>query len=225
MFSLCVACLMVFAGGGAVRQIPVALFAADDVSDAVVQRICAEADAIWASAGITFSWHRLRSTDDGRAWPIDVTIDDRQTSEAPDGALGWLRFTPDGPDRSIHLSRVSAEGLLRATPDLSSFTVATHDTLIGRTLGRALAHELGHYLLRSKGHTSHGLMRAAWFSGQLVASGRDGFELTSEQRAAVLRWLSASPAPAPATSVAICTSPVSAGVSGQQLAPRSARPL
>jgi hypothetical protein len=198
MISLCVACLMLSAGVGTVRQIPVALFAAEDVSDSLVQRICAETEAIWAPAGITFVWHRLKSTDDRKAWPLDVTIDDQQTSQAPDGALGWLRFTPDGPDRSIHLSRVTAEGLLRAMPGASNFTIATHDTLIGRTLGRALAHELGHYLLRSKGHTSHGLMRAAWSSGQLVAFERNGFALTSEQRAAVLRWLSA----------------VSAGVSG-----------
>jgi len=35
-----------------------------------------------------------------------------------------------------------------------------HDRLFGRVLGRALAHEIGHFLLRRQGHSSKGLMRA-----------------------------------------------------------------
>ena len=34
------------------------------------------------------------------------------------------------------------------------------ETLLARAMGRALAHELGHYLLASKVHTEHGLMKA-----------------------------------------------------------------
>jgi hypothetical protein len=187
MINVCLAFLLWSAGGGAVTPIPVAVFAAADVSDALVQRICAEAEAIWASAGIAFQWHRPTSSDERCASLLEVTIDDHLAGVAPDGALGWLTFTPDGPDRSIKLSRAHAEGLLRDTPETSNFTLATHETLVGRMLGRALAHELGHYLLRSEAHTSHGLMRAAWTSGELVSVSRDGFEPTSEQRAAVLR--------------------------------------
>jgi len=43
-----------------------------------------------------------------------------------------------------------------------------HERLIGPASGRAFSHELGHYILKSNGHTSQGLMRAAWPSEQLL---------------------------------------------------------
>jgi hypothetical protein len=104
-------------------------------------------------------------------------------------SLGWITFTAGRPDHSIHLSRAFAEALLHTTRDLNYATVASHDTFIARALGRALAHELGHYLLRSKAHTSRGLMRRVWTSDESFALGRTGFELTAEQRAAAVDHL------------------------------------
>ena len=100
-----------------------------------------------------------------------------------DGALGWLTFTGDHPDRVIHLSRASAEDLLRGSPGLIDATITSHEAFIARALGRALAHEMGHYILRSKVHTPRGLMRAAWTSSQTFAVSRDGFALTAQERA------------------------------------------
>ena len=42
-----------------------------------------------------------------------------------------------------------------------------HD-LMGRMLGRAVAHELGHYLFRSREHADAGLMRAMLRTDELV---------------------------------------------------------
>jgi len=41
-----------------------------------------------------------------------------------------------------------------------------------------LAHELGHYLLQSPGHTVHGLMRASWSIEALTAVEPAGFDVT-----------------------------------------------
>jgi hypothetical protein len=103
-------------------------------------------------------------------------------TERRTGALGWLTFTGDGPDRFIRLSRASAEELLRSKPGLNDPTISSHEASIGRALGRALAHELDHYVLRSKVHTRRGLMRAVWTSDQTFALFRDGFGLTSQER-------------------------------------------
>jgi hypothetical protein len=176
--------LWMSAGGDTGAPIPVAVFAPADATDSLVQHICAEAEAIWGSAGITFEWHRLRRDEPARAWPLDVTIDDGFSDATPDGTLGWLAFTPGGPGRSIHLSRARAESLLRDTPGVTDHTITTHETLLGRALGRALAHELGHYLLRSKAHSRHGLMRPVRTSDEFFSFSRGSFELTPEQRAA-----------------------------------------
>jgi hypothetical protein len=42
------------------------------------------------------------------------------------------------------------------------------DLLLSRALGRALAHEIGHYLLGTSRHTARGLMRAAFYPLDLI---------------------------------------------------------
>ena len=189
MIAICVTALALVAANASRTPIGVAVVASRDITNSVVNKICAEAEAIWAPAGIALEWNRDGQERRTRGLTIEVTIDDRPTPADRDGALGWLVFTSHGPERLIHLSRVSAEDLLRSTPGLDGGTVVSHEALIGRALGRALAHELGHYILRSKVHTGHGLMRAAWTSEQAFAFIRDGFELTPEECATALNHL------------------------------------
>ena len=49
-------------------------------------------------------------------------------------------------------------------------TILRH-VVLGRVLGRALAHEIGHFLLRSRGHSQIGLMRANQSIADLCVSG------------------------------------------------------
>jgi len=178
------------------RRIPVAVFAPSDIRDSLVVRICGETEAIWSPTGITFEWHRVRPTDAVPASWLEVTIDERPHDvQGGRAVLGWIPFTADGPQPSIHLSRSNAEELLLDTPDFEDKTVSTHEMLLGRALGRALSHELGHYLLRSKAHAPRGLMRAVRSSVEFFRIRRDGFELTAEERdAATLHLLQDTPA-------------------------------
>jgi hypothetical protein len=50
----------------------------------------------------------------------------------------------------------------------TSFPTALADTFLARALGRALAHEIGHYLLGTREHTLHGLMRAQFTPQDLL---------------------------------------------------------
>jgi hypothetical protein len=58
---------------------------------------------------------------------------------------------------------------------------ALHDLIVGRVLGRALAHEIGHVLLRSSGHAAEGLMRAQHLVPDLVAADRRRFVLSESE--------------------------------------------
>jgi hypothetical protein len=53
-------------------------------------------------------------------------------------------------------------------------SMALGKTFLGRALGRALAHEIGHYLLGTREHAAHGLMRAQFAPQDLLedAGGR-----------------------------------------------------
>src|SRR5262249_42499550 len=84
--------------------IAVAVVAPRDVTDSLVNRICIEAEAIWAAPGIALECTRDAPNHEGRV-TLEVTIDDRRTPAGGDGALGWLTFKNDDPDRFIHLSR------------------------------------------------------------------------------------------------------------------------
>jgi hypothetical protein len=161
----------------------VAVFAPRDVTESLAIRVFDEAKAIWGPTGIALDWHRVTSGHMAVGYDVTVMIDDDQ-KDSGEGALGWIPFTADGPASSIHLSRANAEELIRRTPGLTDATIVGHEILVGRALGRALSHELGHYLLKSKVHTPHGLMRATWASSELLSIDRRGFELTAEQRAA-----------------------------------------
>ena len=196
MLAFWLALLPIFVRGEGMQVVPLAVFA-PGVTDSLVHRICAEASVIWESAGIVIACHRVGSEAEADNWPLDIIIDDRRASVESHGALGWITFTANRPDRSIHLSRACADDLARTTPGLNDKTIASHEILIGRALGRALAHELGHYLLQSKAHTSRGLMRRVWSSNDSFAVSRTGFQLTAEQRAAAfgdLAWNEREPA-------------------------------
>ena len=66
---------------------------------------------------------------------------------------------------------------------------------LGRAVGRVLAHELGHYLLRSRTHAQSGLMRAVQNTTELVAGDREIFALSNEDAA---EWAALSAGPPPA---------------------------
>ena len=195
MIALCVMYLLWLSDEPAVPAIPVEVVVADGITDSLVHRICAEAEAIWRPAGITFDWHitfdrhRIKSADAPHDSAVSITIGNGRAEADPDGALGWIMFTADRPSHSIYLSRAAAEAMLDHTPGLNIATFTAQEILIGRALGRALAHELGHYFLGSKIHSSAGLMRSARPSNEFFGLMRDGFQLTREQQATAVGLL------------------------------------
>jgi hypothetical protein len=65
---------------------------------------------------------------------------------------------------------------------VSTLTITERETLLGRAMGRALAHEIGHYLLASKAHTATGVMQARRGAAELFSRSRQGFQLQADQR-------------------------------------------
>jgi hypothetical protein len=98
--------------------------------------------------------------------------------------LGSIWFDEDGaPGDTITIDDAAvmvrvAETTLSNHP-LGDWPPAIADQVIGRALGRVLAHELGHYLLRSKMHQPRGLMRAVFTGSDLAAWDPTRFALDS----------------------------------------------
>jgi len=181
----------VIANGGTDRSpvfppLHVTVVAAPAISREFIRETLAEAAAIWQPVGVTILWDRAASDDS--ASELTVTVDDGLTRSADGTAtLGWITFAgSETPEPDIHLSRGNAMELMTRTASLHEKSTVWQEYLLSRALGRALAHELGHYLLKSRAHAPQGLMRATRPSKEFFSPDRFGFEITTEQRA----WLS-----------------------------------
>ena len=168
------------------RHIDVAV-AAPGVSDALLNGIFSEAGAIWGPADVAFHWHRLSEADGTRHDYLLLTFD-RSTVTGSQAPLGWITFEMGRSGHAIHLAAGNAESLIHRTPSVHDTTMGEHEALLGRALGRAFAHEAGHYLLNSKAHASNGLMRAAWPAEQFLSGDRQPFALDADEQSAA-RWI------------------------------------
>jgi len=146
------------------------------ISPTLVQQTIMEADAVWRDTGIRFIWRRA----DHDHLPADLYV---MVSDTPRPSLrrllvlGWItvnedhRLTP-----YIRLSYANAVGVLDESREQllgrHNMPVVTREMYLGRAMGRALAHELGHYLLGSNAHARTGLMSASLEPETLFAPGR-----------------------------------------------------
>ena len=58
MIAMCLTALALVATEASVTPMAVAVVAPRDITDSLVNQICAEAEAIWAPAGVALEWNR-----------------------------------------------------------------------------------------------------------------------------------------------------------------------
>jgi hypothetical protein len=120
-------------------------------------------------------------------------------------ALGSIRFLDGVPQPAIVLYPDVIAALVSASP-FESLIVnspgALRDLILGRVLGRALAHEVGHFLLRSQQHSNVGLMRAFQPTGDLVDPNRHRFALSAGDVRRLAATTSSFPGPSGSLSCA-----------------------
>ena len=199
--------LLLVAGRPAAARVHVALNVA--VPTSIPSRIAVhaveETAAIWGRYGVDVS---LQPPLSGGAIPsdaivLDVVVGDQRTgsSKAP---LGAIRFSPDGTPGgtitvfyddvvrfSTHLGAVDSP-----EPSWPSGRIAQ---VTARVLGRVLAHEIGHFLLRSPLHAASGLMRPVQPAPDPCMGATTHFLLSKAEVARLdrLLGLTAEPAEAP----------------------------
>lgn len=148
------------------------------LSSDAIRAMCEETDAIWRGAGVAIAWRASGAAPDLRVVfddPAPVPRDGRSMT------LGWLVFDDDVPAPTVHLSLANTVRLLEESLGIIGTVDVMkpwqRDTLVARALGRALAHELGHYLLASKVHTERGLMRGQRLAAEMFLPARSAFAI------------------------------------------------
>ena len=149
------------------------------------ERALAEADAIWHPAGVSLIWNRAVIRQPASVHVVIGTARGTNTGDA-DPALGWIVFEAGQPQPEIYVSYVNAVTLLARSAGVvglsQAMPILQRETYLGRALGRALAHELGHYLLAAATHTPRGLMKARPTAYELFSPSRGAFAVTAAER-------------------------------------------
>jgi len=193
----------------AIPPLVVSVVASDDVPAQLVRRVLAEADKIWRAAGVAISWHHVGAVAPQLTGPSDLgpyIADGLRLNisnghgTVRDGArpLGWIVFDEEAkPQRDIYLSQSNAFAMLvearGVVGDVDQMPSEQRETLLGRAMGRALAHEIGHYLLTSKVHTRRGLMKAVLTAVELFMPDSGGLRIDTAQRRVVAMRLQGEP--------------------------------
>jgi hypothetical protein len=168
------------------------------VSASLIKRVLEETDAIWRASGVSFVWRRAaremasseRIAEAGQYVPATLRViigEKRGVARDYRTPLGWIVFDDERePQQEIYLSHANALTLMEASRAvvgvMTQMPIAQREILLARAMGRALAHEIGHYLLASKVHTPRGLLQASRTATELFSIERAGFQIDPSQR-------------------------------------------
>ena len=131
-----------------------------------------EATAVWAPYGVDIRVATAGEAARPGAVSLAVTLSLSRRPGTDAHALGSIPFHGDLPEPAIVLYPAAASDLVTATAagdGDAEWPAAYREIVLGRALGRALAHEIGHFLLRSPDHSRVGLMRARQSMADLMA--------------------------------------------------------
>jgi hypothetical protein len=156
------------------------------VPPATLRAAAAEAAALWERYGVAIDAAPCDSASDEGIVLILVPVAMPRTGVPAAGwrgALAAISFDADGvPEPRVTLFLTDFLAFVATTrlfgqPE-SEWPRSLREQLVGRVLGRLLAHEIGHFVLRMPRHTAAGLMRSLQFADELVAPSRRAFALT-----------------------------------------------
>ncbi len=173
-------------------SLTIAVHMTHGMSNAIAKDALREASAIWKLGGVTLDWHATSEPPGGGGRStVNVTFDDAPGSVAgQDVPLGWVTLDAAGvPEGTIFLSRRNALRLAETIDEYRERPLKFKERLVARALGRALAHELGHYSTGSKEHTVSGLMKGRRLADEFFSTACVGFDVNGDERRLAARML------------------------------------
>jgi hypothetical protein len=151
------------------------------------QALVSEAHSIWQEGRVRLKW-LAGGAEPGPGPSLRVLVTPRAVSAVPDGGR-WpvgelLRF-----EGTAAIAVASITGAQRIVDESRRYWLldlpAVYDHRLGVVLGRAVAHEIGHYVLKTNTHASEGLMRASIDAREFADPRRATFRLDEEAEAYV----------------------------------------
>ena len=154
------------AAPGPLFSLAALLAVSPDLSGISKSTLISEAERIWKKEGVHLQWPRPRASEAPTA-PLRVLVITRREAVASSGDDGWVvgELLPQPGQRALAIASIAgAERVLMKAGSRRTVLMepqALSDYRLGIVLGRAVAHEIGHYLLDTATHADSGLMRSA----------------------------------------------------------------
>jgi hypothetical protein len=171
----------------------VRLVPSKDLTEDMIEPVQREVVELWQPYGVDVVWEEMWNEGDTRPKPdLFVYFIDRELETNRPGAtpVAWILFVEGTPRQMVNVSVSAARRLMNATPWLNErpirmAPVSAQDRLLGRMMGRALAHEIGHYLLASNRHAGEGLMKPMISPAEFVRESRKHLKLAQDDERAL----------------------------------------
>ena len=150
-----------------------------DLSGAARGALIAEAERIWRREGVKLTWPTA-SVDESA--PLRILVITRREA-AKGGNERWAvgELVPQTGQRALAIASIAAAERVLAEADARRLQLLesreSGDYRLGLVLGRAVAHEIGHYLLGTATHADRGLMRASIDAREFADPGARTFTL------------------------------------------------
>jgi hypothetical protein len=168
-------------------RVRVTLAMKDHVSGLAWAAMVEECRRIWLAEGVSITWDAQARAGARHDVHVPVAFDDQELRKrAPAQADAFAVTIFSGREQRVVVSEgrvrewVSHRVRSRVADSGDSMVL---DAAVGRVLGRVMAHEFGHVLLRSASHADTGLMSASLQAHDLVPSKRALDTLSASERA------------------------------------------
>ena len=147
------------------------------------QALIAEAERIWRREHVEIEWARPGHSVEHPDAPLRVLVVTKPQLPA-DASREWpvAELIPEASPRALAIASIAGAQRVvdEAMRSASSHSSAPNDYRLGLVLGRAVAHEIGHFLLATGTHAERGLMRASVDSREFAAIDGGAFTLDSD---------------------------------------------
>ena len=160
------------------KEVTVVMQFSEGFSPQALQEMQAEADRIVQKAGVRLAFrHRHEASQDSLSELIFFKMTGRCEMDAFPALLderGPLAFTFTTDGRILPFGEVKCDRLRESIKAvMSGGDYSQGNQLLGRAMGRVLAHELYHIIARTKGHGKGGVAKESLSAHQLIADKLD----------------------------------------------------
>ncbi|HVG55493.1 MAG TPA: hypothetical protein VM846_13735 [Vicinamibacterales bacterium] len=143
------------------------------------QALISEAERIWRHERVNIEWARPGHTVEHPDAPLRVLVVARPQMRRLAGEWPVAELFPEAAPRALAVASIeSAERVVdEAARTAASDASTPRERRLGLVLGRAVAHEIGHFLLATGTHADSGLMRASVDAREFAAVNGEAFRL------------------------------------------------